>query len=118
MMLFSRTVLLAAVFALATFAVGWWSLPLVAVLYTVIAAGGTGLADRSSAVVAGMAAMVGWAALLAIASARGPVPTLAAELAGILRLPTAGIYAVTIAYPGLLAISAAIVARVLTGRSR
>lgn len=118
MMLFSRVVLLAAVFALATFAVGWWSVPLVAVLYTVIAARGTELAGRSSAVVAGIAAMLGWAALLAIAAARGPVPTLAAELGGILRLPASGIYAVTIAYPGLLAISAAIVARVLTSRSR
>jgi hypothetical protein len=118
MMLFSRTVLLAAVFALATFAMGWWSVPVVAALYSVVAARGTGLAGRSSAVVAGMAAMLGWAALLAIASARGPVPTLAGELAGILRLPAAGIYAVTIAYPGLLAISAAIVARVLTSRPR
>jgi len=117
-MLFSRVVLLAAGFALATFGLGWWGVPLVAAVYAGVVARETGPVQRSSAVVAGLAAMLGWSALLAIASARGPVGTLAAELGGILHLPPAGIYAVTIAYPGLLAISAAIVARAVTGRAR
>jgi hypothetical protein len=112
-MLFARLVLLATAFAIATFVLGWWAVPVVAAVYAAISS-----AQRSSAVVSGMAAMLAWAALLAIDAARGPVATLAAELAGILQLRPAGIYAVTIAFPGLLAISAAIVARALTGRTR
>jgi len=115
MILFSRVVLLAAVFALATAVAGWWTVPLVAAVYAASVARDGGV-RRGSAVVAGFAAMLGWAALLSIAAARGPVGTLAAELGGILRLPTAGVLAMTIAYPGLLAVSAAVVARALTAR--
>jgi hypothetical protein len=57
--------------------------------------------------------MLGWGALLAITASRGPVGTLAAELGGVLQLRPIGVYAVTIAFPGLLAISAAVVARAL-----
>ncbi|MFI5232537.1 MAG: hypothetical protein ACHQSE_08485 [Gemmatimonadales bacterium] len=113
MMLLSRLVLLATAFAIATFVLGWWAVPLVAAVYAAISA-----AQRSSAVVSGVAAMLAWGALLAIDAARGPVGTLAAELAGILQLRPVGIYAVTIAYPGLLAISAAILTRALTARMR
>ena len=110
-MILSRLVLLATAFALATFVLGWWAVPVVAAAYAAISS-----AQRSSAVVSGIAAMLSWSALLAIDAARGPVGTLAAELAGILQLRPAGIYAVTIAYPGLLAISAAIVVRAITAR--
>ena len=113
MMLVSRLVLLATAFAIATWVLGWWALPIVAAVYAAISA-----AQRSSAVVSGIAAMLGWGALLAIDASRGPVGTLAGELGGILRLGPAGIYAVTIAYPGLLAITAAVVARAVTGRAR
>jgi hypothetical protein len=113
MMLLSRLVLLATAFALATWVLGWWAVPVVAAVYAAISA-----AQRSSAVISGIAAMLGWGVLLAIDAARGPVGTLAAELADILRLSPAGIYAVTIAYPGLLAITAAVVARAATGRAR
>jgi hypothetical protein len=113
MTLVSRVVLLATAFAIATWVLGWWAVPVVAAVYAAISS-----AQRSSAVVSGTAAMLGWGALLAIDASRGPVGTLAAELAGILRISPVGIYAVTIAYPGLLAISAAIVARAATNRSR
>jgi hypothetical protein len=113
MMLVSRVVLLATAFAIATWVLGWWAVPVVAAVYAAISS-----AQRSSAVVSGTAAMLAWGALLAIDASRGPVGTLATELAGILRISPVGIYAVTIAYPGLLAISAAVVARAATGRSR
>jgi hypothetical protein len=113
MMLVSRLVLLGTAFAIATFVLGWWAVPVVAAAYAMISS-----AQRSSAVVSGIAAMLSWGALLAIDAARGPVGTLATELAGILQLRPVGIYAVTLAYPGLLAISAAIVARALTSRTR
>ncbi len=111
MMQLSRLVLLATAFAIATFVLGWWAVPIVAAVYAAISA-----AQRGSAIVSGFAAMLGWGALLAIDAARGPVGTLATELGGVLNIKPIGVYAVTIAFPGLLAISAAVVARALTAR--
>jgi hypothetical protein len=111
MMQLARLVLLATAFAVATFALGWWAVPLVAAGYAAITA-----AQRGSAILSGFAAMLGWGALLAITASRGPVGTLAAELGGVLQLRPIGVYAVTIAFPGLLAISAAVVARALASR--
>jgi hypothetical protein len=113
MMQLSRLVLLATAFAIATFVLGWWAVPIVAAIYGAISA-----AQRGSSIVAGFAAMIGWGALLAITAARGPVGTLAAELGGVLNLKASGVYAVTIAFPGLLAISAAVVARALASPRR
>jgi len=111
MMQLARLVLLATAFAVATFALGWWAVPLVAAGYAAITT-----AQRGSAILSGVAAMLGWGALLAITASRGPVGTLAAELGGVLQLRPIGVYAVTIAFPGLLAISAAVVARALASR--
>jgi hypothetical protein len=108
MMQLARLVLLATAFAVATFALGWWAVPLVAAGYAAITT-----AQRGSALLSGFAAMLGWGALLAITASRGPVGTLATELGGVLQLRPIGVYAVTIAFPGLLAISAAVVARAL-----
>jgi hypothetical protein len=106
MMLLVRLALLAAAFAVATFVLGWWAVPLVAAIYAVISS-----AQRGSAVLSGIAAMIAWGVLLAITAAQGPVGTLAAELGGVLKLKPLAVYAVTIAFPGLLAVSAAVVAR-------
>ncbi len=108
MMQLLRIALLAAAFAIATFVLGWWSVPLVAAIYAVM-----GSAQRGSAVACGVAAMAGWGALLLVTAAQGPVGTLAAELGGVLKLSAFAVYAVTIAFPGLLAVSAAVVARAL-----
>jgi hypothetical protein len=113
MMLLSRLVLLATAFAIGTWVLGWWAVPLIGAVYAAISS-----AQRSSAIVSGVAAMLGWGALLAIDASRGPIAALTAELAGILQLRPAGIYAVTLAYPGLLAITAAVVARAFTDRAR
>lgn len=111
MMQLVRLVLLAAAFAIATFVLGWWAVPLVAAIY---AAATT--AQRGSAVVSGIAAMLAWGALLAITAAQGPVGTLATELGGVLKLKPFAVYAVTLAFPGLLAVSAAVVARAVAPR--
>ncbi|MFI5244180.1 MAG: hypothetical protein ACHQQR_03065 [Gemmatimonadales bacterium] len=113
MMHLARFVLLAAAYALATFAVGWWAVPLVAVAYAAITT-----AQRGSAVLSGFAAMVGWGALLAITASQGPVGTLATELGGVLQLKPVAVYAVTFAFPGLLAVSAAVVGRALASVGR
>jgi hypothetical protein len=108
MMQFSRFVLLATAFAIATFVAGWWAVPIVAAIYAAITT-----QQRSSALVSGISAMLGWGALLAITASRGPVGTLAVELGGVLQIRPMGVYAITIAFPGLLAISAAVVSRAL-----
>jgi hypothetical protein len=108
MMQLSRFVLLATAFAIATFVAGWWAVPIVAAVYAAITT-----QQRSSALVSGISAMLGWGALLAITASRGPVGTLAVELGGVLQIRPFGVYAITIAFPGLLAISAAVVSRAL-----
>jgi hypothetical protein len=113
MMQLARLLLLAAAFAVATFAFGWWAVPLVAAAHAAMTR-----AQRGSAVLSGIAAMLGWGALLAVTASQGPVGTLAAELGGILQLRPASVYAVTIAFPGLLAVSAAVVARALASARR
>ena len=113
MMQFSRFVLLATAFALATFVAGWWAVPLVAAVYAAITT-----QQRSSAIVSGVSAMLGWGALLAITASRGPIGTLAAELGGVLQIKPMGVYAITIAFPGLLAISAAVVSRAVFATKR
>ena len=102
-----RVLVVTAVCAAGTFLLGWWAIPLVAAVYC----GGTARQQRGGPVVVSVAAMLSWALLLAITASQGPVGTLAATLGGVLSLKPVGVYAVTIAYPGLLAISAAIVAR-------
>lgn len=109
----ARIVLLATAIALATSVLGWWAVPLVAAGYAAITT-----AQRGSVVVAGLAAMLAWGGLLAVTAARGPVGTLATELGGVLQVGRPGVYAVTIAFPGLLAISAAVVARAIAYRQR
>jgi hypothetical protein len=108
MMLFTRIVLLATAFAVATFVLGWWAVPLVAAVYA-----GISVQQRGSALLSAFAAMVGWGALLAITASRGPVGTLATELGGVLNIKPIGVYVVTIAFPGLLAVSAAVVTRAI-----
>lgn len=113
MMPLARFVLLAAAYAVATYAAGWWVVPLVAAGFAAITR-----AQRGSAALSGFAAIVGWAALLAITASQGPVGTLAAELGGVLQLKPAAVYAVTLAFPGLLAVSAAVVGRALVSPRR
>lgn len=113
MMQLARFVLLAAAYAVATYAVGWWAVPLVAVVYAAITR-----AQHGSAILSGFAAILGWGALLAITASQGPVGTLAAELGGVLHLRPVAVYAVTLAFPGLLAVSAAVVGRAVASLGR
>jgi hypothetical protein len=98
--------LLAAAFALATVAFGWWAVPVVAALWALIAR-----RQRGGAAIAGIAAMVGWGALLAIDASRGPLGALAQTLGTLFSMKAIGVYAITLALPGLLAVTAAVVAR-------
>jgi hypothetical protein len=109
----ASTVLLAAAFALATFAFGWWAVPVVAAIWAVVARG-----RRGAAAIAGIAAMVAWGALLVIDASRGPLGALAQTLGTLFSMKAIGVYAITLALPGLLAVTAAVVARSAAGGRR
>lgn len=100
-----RYALLAAGFAVATYGLGWWSVPLVAALW------GFFSPDAHRVRNAGLAAAAGWAALLLLDAARGPVGAMAAQLGELMNLPAFGLYALTLLFPALLAWSAAAVTR-------
>jgi hypothetical protein len=93
--------LLAEAFAVTTFGLGWWSVPLLAAAW--------GLASRNprKAGFAAFAALVGWATLLLLDVARGPVGTMGTQLAGVMKLPAFALYALTLIFPMLLAWCAA-----------
>jgi hypothetical protein len=103
-----RLALLAAAMAVATVAFGWWGIPVVGAAWGVVAR-----RQRGPALSAALAAMLAWGALLIVAAARGPVGTLAHELGSVFALKAIGVYAITLALPGLLAVTAAVVARSL-----
>ncbi|MBI3568237.1 MAG: hypothetical protein HY084_08575 [Gemmatimonadetes bacterium] len=108
-----RFVLVAAAFAAATFAIGWWGVPLVGAAMGVITS-----RERGGATVAALAAMVAWGALLLWDAARGPLGHLASVLAGVLTIRPVGVYAVTLCFAGLLALTSALVARGVAGLAR
>jgi hypothetical protein len=97
--------MLALAMAAATW-IAWWLVPVVAAAFGVIARKQPG-----SALVAGISAMIAWAGLLAAVSTQGPVGTVASTIGGLLQIRPVGVYALTIAFPGLLASTAAVVAR-------
>jgi hypothetical protein len=101
-----RMVLLAGAFAAATAAFGWWGVAVVAACWGVIAR-----ARRASALEAGLAALVAWGVLLGIDAARGPIDSLVAIIGATLQIRPVGVYAVTLAFAALLALTTAIVAR-------
>src|SRR6476620_8260453 len=96
-----KFILLAEAFAVTTFGLGWWSVQLVAAAW--------GLASRSTrkAMFASFAALGGWASLLLLDVARGPVGTMGSQLGGVMKLPAFALYALTLIFPMLLAWCAA-----------
>lgn len=106
-------VALVAAFALATWAGGWWTVPIVALVAgTRERSGGA----RPSAI--GIAAAVAWGVLLIVSSTTTAFSTLVHELAGIMALPGAAIVLLTLVFPALLAWSAAALGGALFGRER
>ena len=98
---FVKYVLLAEAFAVTTFGLGWWSVPLVAAAW--------GLVSRSNrkALFAALAALGGWVTLLLLDVMRGPVTTMASQLGGVMHMPAFALYALTLIFPVLLAWCAA-----------
>ena len=93
-----RIALLAAAFALATRALGWWAVPIVGAAWTIIQRGATRAPWESA-----LAAILGWSAIFLLAAATSPLGELARRFAGIIGQPRIVLFAVTLLYGGLLA---------------
>lgn len=87
----------AVAFAAGTWALGWWTLPLIAAVW--------GFRGRvGDAVVAATAA---WGALLVVQTTRAPLGPLLERLGGLFGVPPWALVVLTLAFAGLLAWSAA-----------
>ncbi|MCU0619182.1 MAG: hypothetical protein MUF40_04665 [Gemmatimonadaceae bacterium] len=84
-------------FIAAEFVIGWWALPLVGLVFGVLAA-----RERQVGTRVGIAALLAWLALLAWTAQSGDVPAFYGALAGSMGLPTAAVAGLTIAFPLLL----------------
>lgn len=102
---FVKLVLLAELFAVATYALGWWTVPIVAVVWAIMSS------EAKAARMAAICAAGGWATLLLLDAAKGPVGTMASRLGGVMGVPGFVLLVLTLVFPALLAWSAAALAR-------
>jgi hypothetical protein len=97
-----KFLLLTEAFAVATYAVGWWGVPVLALI--------CGLAVEPKArplSFVSLCAAAGWASLLLLDAARGPLGELARRFGGVMSLPPFVLILLTLLFPALLAWSAA-----------
>jgi hypothetical protein len=99
-----KIVLLSELFAVGTYALGWWTVPVIALLWAFLTR------DANRAMFAALCAALGWTTLLLLDLARGPVLTMASRLGGVMGIPSMALLAVTLVFPALLAWSAAALA--------
>ena len=104
-----RLVVLSVAFAVGTALLGWWTVPLLAAIWGVIAH-----RVPRTGVLAGIAAALAWGALLLKAAGAPSFAALIDAIAGVMQSPPASLIAVTLVFPALLAWSAARVTAVLT----
>ena len=98
-------------FALVTVTGGWATIPLTAAVWSALAT-----AERHREFRLALAAMLSWAMLLAWGASRGDSSALLVLLGHTLRVPSWSLVLLTLAVPGLLAWSAAVVANEVGGR--
>jgi hypothetical protein len=103
-----KFVLLAELFAVTTYALGWWTVPLVAALWAIVSR------ESNRALVASLCAAGGWASLLLLDVVKGPVGAMAEKLGGVMGVPGFVLLILTLVFPALLAwCSASLVAGVV-----
>jgi hypothetical protein len=96
-----RVLLLAEAFAVTSYGIGWWSVPIVAAAWALFSR------DVNRARVAALCAAGGWATLLLLDVAKGPVAAMASRLGGVMGVPSVVLLLATLVFPALLAWSAA-----------
>jgi hypothetical protein len=90
--------LLTEAFAVVTFAMGWWAVAVLAVIVGLAAP-----ANARSVRYATICAAAGWAVLLVLSAARGPVREVAFRFGGVMGIPPLALFGVTLLFPALLA---------------
>jgi len=97
-----KFLLLTEAFAVVTYAVGWWGVPVLALIC------GLAVDPKARALrFVALCAPAGWASLLLLDAARGPLGELARRFAGVMGLPPLVLILITLLFPALLAWSAA-----------
>ena len=104
------TVLLAAAFALGTWILGWWAVPLLGAIWGMLRRGRPRFASAFAA------AALAWAALLAFDAARGPMGRLTTVMGGIFWMPGPVLLLVTLLFAALLAACASQVTGTMRGK--
>jgi hypothetical protein len=93
-----RFIVATLLFALGTWLLGWWTVPVVAVLFGI---------QRTRPALVGLAATVAWLVLLVVDASGGSITRLAGVLSGVMGLPAPVLYLATLLFPLLVAWSAA-----------
>jgi hypothetical protein len=103
-----RVALLALSFAIGTWILGWWAVPLFAAV-----GGAMARYVRHQGIAAGLAAAIAWAALLAWSATEGSVWSFSRIAGGAMGISGAVLIAVTVLFPAALAWLATAVAQFL-----
>ncbi len=106
-----QVAILSVAFALATVVLGWWAVPVLAGVWGVVAR-----VDERPAVVAALGAGLGWILLLVWTAAQGPAGELAQRAAGVMGIPSALLFLITVLFPMMIAWGAAVLGETITYR--
>jgi hypothetical protein len=101
-MMAMRTLAFAALVAVGTWFLGWWSVPLCGVGYALLRAGQGGIVVEAS-----LGAMLAWGALLAWQLSNPAFSRLQEAISGVFPVPVAVLMLVTLMFAGILAGAAA-----------
>ena len=103
-----RFLLLSEAFAVATYAFGWWVIPVVALVCGLVM-------NREGRPIyySTICAAAGWLSLLLLDAARGPLGEVAARFGGVMGFPPAALIVTTLIFPALLAWSASLLGTVI-----
>ena len=99
-MIFLGVVAFAAAFS--TWILGWWGVAIVALV-----AGALNHAECGRPWRVALGCLVGWALLMLVDHAMGPLPRVASMVSGAMRIPSAALIVVTLLFPALIGWSGA-----------
>jgi hypothetical protein len=100
---------LVAAIATCTWVVGWWMVPVVGAIWGYVRRD-----DAAGPLAAGIAAMVAWGVLMAIAASGAPKGSVMDAVGTAMRVGPGALVALSVAFPALLAASAAALVRAVT----
>lgn len=100
---------LVATIATCTWVLGWWMVPVLGGVYGFVRS-----RDAATPLLAGLAAMLAWGILLMLSAAGAPAGSVSDAVGQAMRVGPGALLALTLAYPALLAASAAGLVKALT----